>query len=70
MVGGSMSSSNEVEKLLGYEEVSELLGIPVNTLRVWRWQQRGPQSFKVGKLVKFRPSAVQRWIEKQEKATT
>jgi predicted DNA-binding transcriptional regulator AlpA len=53
------------------DEVSELTGIPVDTLRYYRMQQGrgedvGPPSFRMGRRVKYLKSELQAWIRAQE----
>jgi len=51
--------------LLGVEELSRYLGVPVSTLYLWRTQGKGPRAFKVGKLLRWRPEDVEAWIDRQ-----
>ncbi|EFV91667.1 hypothetical protein ES5_09862 [Dietzia cinnamea P4] len=51
-------------------QLSEETGIPVGTLRYWRHAGTGPESFKLGRRVVYRRSAVDAWINAQELATT
>ena len=37
-----------MEKILTLSEVAELIRVPAATLRYWRHQGTGPQSFKMG----------------------
>jgi predicted DNA-binding transcriptional regulator AlpA len=57
-----------VDQLLGIKEVAEILGIAPGTLRNWHFAGKGPKSFKVGGLVKYRESTVRRWIAAQERS--
>lgn len=53
----------EAVKLLTIKEVSEVLRVPVNTLRSWRHQNRGPKGAKLpgtGRLM-YRESDVMAW---------
>lgn len=43
-----------MDKLLTLEEVSQLLQVPVATLRYWRNQGTGPASLKIGAHVRYR----------------
>lgn len=54
-----------MEKLIGVEELAETLGVPPATVRAWRYRREGPPAIKVGRHVKFRPSAVQAWLDSQ-----
>jgi len=53
-----------MEQLLTVTEVSDLLKISPNTLRSWVWQQRelGKKRIRVGRLVRFRMSDVEEWL--------
>lgn len=55
----------EAARLLRIAEVSDMTGVPVNTLRFWRANSRGPRSAKLGKRVVYRESDVQAWIDAQ-----
>lgn len=51
------------EKLLTPAEVSQLLGVSLQTLAVWRCEKRYPLRYvKTGRLVRYRASDVQRFI--------
>lgn len=51
--------------LLTLEDVSDLLQIPIATLRYWRHQGSGPKSFIVGRRVRYRAADVTAWIDEQ-----
>jgi excisionase family DNA binding protein len=57
-----------MEKLLSIDEVSDLLGVPVSSLRQWRVRSLGPPAAKVGKHLRYSPSDVQRWLEDRKDA--
>ena len=55
-----------MEKVLTLSEVAELIRVPAATLRYWRHQGTGPQSFKMGpRRVMYRERDVLDWIEAQ-----
>lgn len=55
-----------ISKLLRPEEVAELLGIDLHTLAVWRCEGRYNLPYiKVGRLVRYRPEAVQAFVEQR-----
>lgn len=56
-------------ELLGAKQVSEMIGVPVGTLRYWRHSDIGPASFTLGRRVVYRRDEVLRWISKRENAT-
>lgn len=51
------------EKLITQEELADLAGVAVGTVENWRYKQdEGPDYVKVGRLVRYRPSAVEKWL--------
>lgn len=52
-------------KLLSVDDLSEVLGVPVNTLYQWRCKGYGPRGLRMGKYVRYRPDDVQAWIDQQ-----
>jgi len=53
----------DVERLLTIVELSEMLGIPVDTLYGWRHRGEGPQGYRIGRHVRYRRAAVEAWLE-------
>ncbi|RVU20475.1 DNA-binding protein [Streptomyces antnestii] len=47
---------------------AEYLGISPNTLYVWRHRRQGPPSFRMGRRVMYRISALDEWVCDQERA--
>lgn len=47
------------------EAVSAEYGWPIETLRTWRKQGRGPRSGRVGRRVLYKRADVEAWIEEQ-----
>lgn len=54
-----------VERLLSMDEVAEMLGVPKRTIDNWRAVGKGPRGIVVGRWVRFRPTDVDAWLEKQ-----
>jgi predicted DNA-binding transcriptional regulator AlpA len=52
-------------KLWTVTDVSDHLGIPVNTLYQWRTKGYGPTGRRIGKHVRYRPEDVDNWITEQ-----
>lgn len=50
-------------------EVSQLTGIPVGTLRYYRYRNAGPPSYKLGGTVVYDVDALNRWWDDQREAT-
>lgn len=58
-----------VDPLLTDEEVAPLLGVRPTTLQVWRSKRRYPLAYvRVGRLIRYRLSAVLAFIEAREVA--
>jgi len=53
------------DELLTLPEVADLVRVPVATLRYWRHLGSGPQSFRIGRTVRFWRSDVLHWLEVQ-----
>jgi excisionase family DNA binding protein len=51
--------------LLTPDETAELLRVPVQLLYRWRYERRGPPSFKIGRYVRYRRAEVEAWIDRQ-----
>lgn len=59
-----MKASNTADKLLDQDQAAKTLGVSPGTLQVWRSTKRYPLAFvKVGRLVRYRESALQAFIE-------
>lgn len=58
-----------MSELLGIEQLAELLGAPVNTVRYWRTIGYGPKSARMGRRVVYRRGDVLAWIDAQFSAT-
>ena len=63
------SKDNEREdngdELLTIEEVATMLRVPDATVRWWRTQHIGPNSFKIGRHVRYFRKEVLSWIREQ-----
>ncbi|MEU9481406.1 helix-turn-helix domain-containing protein [Streptomyces sp. NPDC048191] len=53
---------------LNLPRAAEYLGISPNTLYVWRHRRQGPPSFRMGRRVMYRISALDTWVQAQEQA--
>lgn len=51
--------------LLGVEEVSRILGVPVQTLYQWRHLGKGPRAAKIGRHLRYRAEDVDAWLAEQ-----
>lgn len=50
------------ERLWGIADVSNYLGIPINTLYQWRHHGYGPKGRCIGRHVRYDPAEVRRWF--------
>ncbi len=57
------------DQLLGPAEVSDYLGVPVTTLYQWRSHRTGPPAIRVGRHLRYRRSALERWLDQQSADT-
>lgn len=46
-------------------DMSDLLGVPVETLYQWRTKRTGPPGFRVGRHLRYDPARVAAWVEGQ-----
>jgi excisionase family DNA binding protein len=54
-----------IERLMTLPELSEMLGVPIETLYGWRHRGEGPVGYRIGRHVRYRRSAVEEWLETQ-----
>lgn len=52
------------------DELAARLRISVKTVQKWRQTNRGPAFIKVGRLVRYRESAIQAWLDAQTRTNT
>ncbi|MGW0560887.1 helix-turn-helix transcriptional regulator [Streptomyces sp. NPDC003016] len=50
------------DRYLTPEDVAALLAVSIETVYGWRKKRCGPPGFRVGKHVRYDPTAVQSWI--------
>ena len=55
------------DELLTLPEVAVHVRVPVATLRYWRHLGSGPQSFRIGRTVRYWRSDVLQWLESQSR---
>ncbi len=59
MTTGAMGDD---EGLLTEQDVAELLQVELSTLRRWQREGAGPPCLEIGRQVRYRQAAVERWI--------
>lgn len=57
--------SSGLEPLVGVEELSEYLGVPIKTLYEWHQAGKGPCAVRVGRRLRYLVSDVNVWLLKQ-----
>lgn len=55
-----------MDKFLSPAEVSEYIGVPVQTLYTWNAKGTGPAYSRVGKHIRYRLSTLDKWMEARE----
>jgi excisionase family DNA binding protein len=54
---------DKVKFTLSVEEAAELIGVTVSALRRWIREGRAPPYFRAGRLIRFRRTDLEAWIE-------
>lgn len=57
-------------ELITTNEAAVILGVQVQTLAMWKLYKRGPRYTKMGRLVKYRRSDIEAFIEKNSVGET
>jgi excisionase family DNA binding protein len=57
------------EALLSVEQLAEYLGVPVGTVYRWNHVGTGPKPIHVGRHVRYRPQAVDVWLDARSERT-
>ena len=65
-----MPSEESDGRLATPAELAEFLGVPPHTLAQWRSRGLGPAFVRVGRHVRYRWSAVERWLDDRERDRT
>ncbi len=52
-------------ELLTISETAAYLKVPVETLRKWRAQSRGPKAVKLGRHLRYRQEDIDQWVKEQ-----
>lgn len=54
------------KNLITIPQLAKLLGVAVATIHYYRAHGLGPRAIKLGRLVRYRISDVEKWLEAQE----
>jgi excisionase family DNA binding protein len=60
-----ITGKKSTERLMTLPELSEMLGVPIETLYGWRHRGEGPVGYRIGRHVRYRRAAVEEWLETQ-----
>jgi hypothetical protein len=52
-----------IPEFLTLAEFSQVIGVPVATVRKWRYTGYGPKSARIGKRVFYRTADVHAWLD-------
>jgi hypothetical protein len=58
-----------MERLLLPCEVAQLLGVKIDTLRIWRARGRGPSYCKIGKLCRYSVATLEAFVKNGDHST-
>lgn len=62
---GTADKTWQPDPLLTVEQVAHWLGKPKATLYAWRSRGLGPRAIRVGNVLRYRRSEVERWLDQQ-----
>lgn len=60
-----MNASAAPEALWTIQETADYLAVPVGTLYQWRHRRTGPPAAKLGRHLRYDPTAVRDWVKGQ-----
>lgn len=64
-----MKRQGEVEAAVQEAEAARILGCTVACLRGWRQRERGPAFIRIGRLVRYRPSELGEFMDRNRVAS-
>jgi len=64
-VNTSTLDAPPIERLFSVDTLADYLGVSPKTLYDWRLKRTGPPAIKVGSQLRWRPSAVEAWLDVQ-----
>lgn len=57
--------TTKIPEFISIEELSQLLDIPVSTIRGWRQAGTGPAAYRIGGRLRYTMADVTAWLEAQ-----
>ncbi len=55
---------NGLEPLMSIATLSEIIGVPIKTIKDWRLHGEGPAAYKIGNHLRYAPSDVRVWLQR------
>ena len=55
-----------MQHLLGINDLSDILGVPVGTIYRWQTTGYGPAAIKIGKYLRWDPVDVESWLKERK----
>lgn len=56
-----MSPTPSIDRMWTVDDVAAYLRVPVKTLYQWKWRGEGPPVRKIGRHLRYDPTAVRAW---------
>jgi len=53
------------DRYLTPEDIASLFAVPIETVYAWRKRRTGPPAFRVGRHLRYDPTAVHTWTQQQ-----
>lgn len=64
------TTTHAPQRLLRPQEVCDLLGVTMHAVEAWRRRGGGPEFVRVGRLIRYRQSAIEQYIQARTRSTT
>ena len=68
MTQSGKAQTAPADRLWTVHDLSAFLGLPVATLYQWRYMRIGPPAYRVGRHIRYDPSAVRTWLNAAQDA--
>jgi hypothetical protein len=58
------ASESGLEPLMNIDTLSQIIGVPIKTIKDWRLHGKGPAAYKIGNHLRYAPANVRAWLER------
>ena len=58
------ATESGLEPLMSIDTLSQIIGVPIKTIKDWRLHGEGPAAYKIGNHLRYAPSDVQAWLQR------